>query len=61
MFLYLIQHVFINPSEKKFSCLKEFFAKELEDGQGECFMEIGVGGNVHMSYIYVDIHNMLIF
>ncbi|CAL8100449.1 unnamed protein product [Calicophoron daubneyi] len=34
---------FVKPSERQFSLLEKYFIKQLEDGQGECFLELGIG------------------
>ncbi|KAA3677516.1 uncharacterized protein DEA37_0014179, partial [Paragonimus westermani] len=36
-------YAFINPDNDQFSQLESLLTKRLEDGQGECFLELGVG------------------
>ncbi|VDL94973.1 unnamed protein product [Schistocephalus solidus] len=40
----LFQHVFINPGEHELECLEQCLLQRMQFGQGECFLEIGVGG-----------------
>ncbi|KAF5397095.1 hypothetical protein PHET_10090 [Paragonimus heterotremus] len=37
------KYAFINPDNDQFSQLESLLTKRLEDGQGECFLELGVG------------------
>ncbi|GAA47992.1 hypothetical protein CLF_101055, partial [Clonorchis sinensis] len=34
---------FVQPDAQKFSLLTNMLNKRLEDGQGECFLELGIG------------------
>ncbi|VDK33716.1 unnamed protein product, partial [Dibothriocephalus latus] len=36
-------HVFISPDEHELECLEQCLLQRMQFGQGECFLEIGVG------------------
>ncbi|VDP18045.1 unnamed protein product [Schistosoma margrebowiei] len=36
-------YVFLNPNEDQFLCIKNYLDIELDNGQGECFLELGIG------------------
>ncbi|CAH8600273.1 unnamed protein product [Schistosoma curassoni] len=37
------KYVFLNPNEDQFLCIKNYLDIELDNGQGECFLELGIG------------------
>ncbi|CAI2731770.1 unnamed protein product [Schistosoma spindalis] len=37
------KYVFLNPNEDQFLCIKNYLDIELDNGQGECFIELGIG------------------
>ncbi|BHF71423.1 GTP-binding protein 1 [Sparganum proliferum] len=37
------KHVFISPDEQELECLEQCLLQRMQFGQGECFLEIGVG------------------